>query len=321
MSSDEVLRQVQAIIFAPHRRTKVQCDFFQFGSGADPALIRKSLAEFADQLTTGYAEYQLSGKFRACKKEKRNDCRSLLTPITCLSLSYPACARILPNGLDQFRDHRAFTLGMSDFRIRGMLQDPDEGWQADTWKAHNWKSNRKVDLMILSAANTETELSQKSTESRQFFEQGCGATFLFSERGFRMTLEGTNYPIEPFGFRDGLSRIPFWTRNLKYLLRDNRKLVLDEQLGSYLVFRKLEQDVSGFDRRIAELTDQIYPPGSYPSSERTEKKAYVEAQMVGRFRDGTPLALFDQPMLENGKATRAQKQQIRKFNNYKINQI
>jgi deferrochelatase/peroxidase EfeB len=40
--------------------------------------------------------------------------------------------------------------------------------------------------------------------------------------------------------------------------------------------------------------------------------------MVGRFRDGTPLALFDQPMLENGKATRAQIRQIRKFNNYKL---
>jgi deferrochelatase/peroxidase EfeB len=48
--------------------------------------------------------------------------------------------------------------------------------------------------------------------------------------------------------------------------------------GSYLVYRKLAQDVAGF-RTMLERASAIYPGG----------KELLAAKLVGRFRDGTPL--------------------------------
>lgn len=50
--------------------------------------------------------------------------------------------------------------------------------------------------------------------------------------------------------------------------------------GSYLVYRKLHQDVAGFRRRLAESA-KLYPGG----------EEMLAAKVVGRWRDGTPLDL------------------------------
>lgn len=48
--------------------------------------------------------------------------------------------------------------------------------------------------------------------------------------------------------------------------------------GSYVVYRKLRQDVAGFRRQLAEAAE-LYPGG----------EAELAAKLVGRWRDGTPL--------------------------------
>jgi Dyp-type peroxidase family len=53
--------------------------------------------------------------------------------------------------------------------------------------------------------------------------------------------------------------------------------------GSYLVYRKLHQDVAGFRRQLAESA-RHYPGG----------EELLAAKIVGRWRDGTPLALSPQ---------------------------
>jgi Dyp-type peroxidase family len=53
--------------------------------------------------------------------------------------------------------------------------------------------------------------------------------------------------------------------------------------GSYLVYRKLHQDVAGFRRMLAEAA-RHYPGG----------EELLAAKLVGRWRDGTPLALSPQ---------------------------
>ncbi len=50
--------------------------------------------------------------------------------------------------------------------------------------------------------------------------------------------------------------------------------------GSYLVYRKLRQDVAAFRRQLAEAA-RLYPGG----------EALLAAKIVGRWRDGTPLAV------------------------------
>ncbi len=54
--------------------------------------------------------------------------------------------------------------------------------------------------------------------------------------------------------------------------------------GSYLVFRKLEQNVHGFKRREQELADTLRLQGA-------EARELAGALLVGRFEDGTPVTL------------------------------
>lgn len=89
--------------------------------------------------------------------------------------------------------------------------------------------------------------------------------------------------IEHFGFVDGLSQPgvfvdspqPALPRHL--LVRD--VLAREENaFGSYLVYRKLQQDVKGFDAAVAELANTLEVPIES-----------AEALVMGRFKDGTPL--------------------------------
>ena len=59
--------------------------------------------------------------------------------------------------------------------------------------------------------------------------------------------------------------------------------------GSYYVFRKLEQNVQGFALAERELATAL--------GLEEDRSARAGAMAVGRFRDGTPLALCDQPGL------------------------
>lgn len=56
-----------------------------------------------------------------------------------------------------------------------------------------------------------------------------------------------------------------------------------DSYGSYLVFRKLEQDVRGFKRREQQLADALHLKG--------EHRELAGALLVGRFEDGTPVTL------------------------------
>ena len=78
-----------------------------------------------------------------------------------------------------------------------------------------------------------------------------------------------------------------------------------------MVFRKLEQDKNKFNNAIKDVGKELF--GQDPSQELLQT---LEAQLMGRFKDGTPLALFDEPILENGKASFADKLRIKKFNSY-----
>jgi Dyp-type peroxidase family len=108
-------------------------------------------------------------------------------------------------------------------------------------------------------------------------------------------------PIEHFGFVDGRSNPLFLATDLEHETGTDRYdpraplgLVLvrdpfgqgEAAFGSYLVFRKLEQDVPGFKAAVDDLAKQL---GVDPE--------LAGALVVGRFRDGTPVALRNVPGL------------------------
>jgi Dyp-type peroxidase family len=105
--------------------------------------------------------------------------------------------------------------------------------------------------------------------------------------------------IEHFGFRDGISQPLFFQQDiensgsteywdpsapLELVLVEEEDLCGNGQYyyGSYGVYRKLEQNVAGFDQALQELTQQLGLVGK-DGEERTA------ALVMGRYRDGTPL--------------------------------
>lgn len=121
--------------------------------------------------------------------------------------------------------------------------------------------------------------------------------------------------IEHFGYVDGISQPLFFEDELtQYQAENNLKpgqpmafdpsaspgLVLTadpfgspDALGSYFVFRKLEQNVKAFKEREKELGEALWPNGTDEERER------AGALIVGRFEDGTPAQLSEKEGLIN----------------------
>jgi Dyp-type peroxidase family len=76
------------------------------------------------------------------------------------------------------------------------------------------------------------------------------------------------------------------------LVRDPLAGAMDS--GSYFVFRKLEQNVRGFKQHEQELANAMNLTG--------EARELAGAMVVGRFEDGTPVTLSDEPMVESAAA-------------------
>jgi Dyp-type peroxidase family len=117
------------------------------------------------------------------------------------------------------------------------------------------------------------------------------------------TLRRKSEPVEHFGYFDGISQ-PIFTKpdlakareqnpnfeawnpgaRLSLVLVDDPLTGEADAFGSYLVYRKLAQNVPLFNRRVAELAQTL-------GVARDLAGAYT----VGRFKDGTPITLSDHP--------------------------
>ena len=348
LNSDDILSQVQANIFKPHGRTFVWCVFMAFGDEAEENIQKKknrsAIKSFAFdndlKITTGEQQqidadnnrkYQMDGGI-----------------VTCLFLSRRGMEKMGVPSNGQEKDGEpfipkdtSFFQGMADDHVIGRSMDDLGTWESKYYHKASDEFERfipsieakelrnyPIHFMILLADNCETKLNTRKKDIETYFAESCGAETLFVEKGMKK-VNTKGEAIEPFGFRDGLSKTPFWSKGRK-LLKKNRQIVLDEQMGSYFVFRKLEQDVNVFDQKVNKLTKQLFFKD--PTSENGllsdkdilkdihnfwEKRQWVEAQLMGRFKDGTPLTLFKKPILYNCSATKKQQDLIEQFNFYR----
>ena len=189
-------------------------------------------------------------------------------------------------------EDEAFSNGMKSYN--GVLNDPP----IDTWDTGFQSEN--IHALILIADDDPDDLSQKADLITQQITDI--ADILQREEGFVLkNRSGT--VIEHFGYADGVSQPLFVTRDIYRAIANDGDfsnwdprapldlvLVKDplgqtaDSYGSYLVYRKLEQDIAAF--RGAE---------DFMAGQLGIDQDLAGAYMVGRFRDGTPVTLSDEP--------------------------
>jgi Dyp-type peroxidase family len=184
------------------------------------------------------------------------------------------------------RENYYFQGGNERFSIDN--KDPHPKYWQDSYQ-------REIHAMLLLADNNKSELDKKRGEVEETLK-GI-AEEVWVEQGKRLFFKDTDKDREPFGYRDGISNPSFFSEEKQkdpvshlYLPVAKELVLVPDPLaleahcyGSYLVFRKLEQNIEAFEG-LKERSATF---------ERTRDLA--GAQIVGRFPDGTPVTMFDQP--------------------------
>ena len=180
-----------------------------------------------------------------------------------------------------------FRFGMKNESIKNYLGDPEvEKWDSGL--------QGKIHALILLADDNVAYLNEQVDQIAQDLQ--TFADIVQREDGF--VLRNTaGQVIEHFGFADGISQPLFVKRDIEQALEDSGSfdrwdpkaslnLVLakdpngqtEDSYGSYLVYRKLEQNVKGF------WDDQRKLAGAVGVNDEL-----AGALIVGRFADGTPV--------------------------------
>jgi Dyp-type peroxidase family len=184
-----------------------------------------------------------------------------------------------------------------DIFFAGGMKDPNTQIGFADPPINEWEQGFQKNihaLILLADDKMENLIRAIIDESTQLL---TAAQVVHIDYGFVLR-NGDGEVIEHFGFRDGVSQPLFYKRDIEkensghwnslaplslVLLKDPFGKT-SESYGSYLVYRKLEQNVKAWNEDVLNLatTLQIDPN-------------LAGAYTMGRFQDGTPVALSDKP--------------------------
>jgi Dyp-type peroxidase family len=289
-----LLQKVQGNILKPHGRDFARLVLFQFpGVGAD-AMLREIFpaAVKAKLVTSAYQQW------RDARDARPKKWREAHRPFYSLGLTKSGMDRC-GYGFTEYPGPNTarFHTPMNDPLERSQLGDaPDINTRPD-WESH-YDDPHGVWLI---ANDSETELDQMERAVREFLGEHR-AKAIHTERGFRWA-DDQGRSREPFGYVDGIStpeffadqayrQTPAWIRlpRTRVLLPDNDQAGDGQRQhagGSFLVLRKLEQNVNAFRVFEARLKPQLKGAARCPFE--------PGALIVGRSREGVPLAELNRP--------------------------
>ncbi len=201
-------------------------------------------------------------------------------------------------GLDTKRFESVFRRGMKSQKpniveaIKGSRnKDPDP----DTWE----RGFQGEIHALLTVADARADVVNDAVRGIAASLDNVGEVLTIEEGTVlrRETTNGEHEPVEHFGYFDGISNPLFTTRDLAKERPENMNrekwnpgaplsLVLvddphsgeTDAYGSYLVYRKLGQNVELFEKRVRALAESL-----------NVDENLAGAMVVGRFRDGTPV--------------------------------
>jgi Dyp-type peroxidase family len=275
------LENLQGNILHGHERNRAVHIFLQFQ--AEKSMEAKQwLRQLAEQITSAQQQLEVAEAHYDCKVPRKLFCSFFLS-----AKGYEALGIMPP-------DDQAFREGMKKRKV--ILHDPpDNAWEEGY--------QREIHAMLLLADDDEPYLLLEA--QKRFVEMQTFATICAVEHGHVMR-NAQGQPIEHFGYVDGRSQPLFFQKDVTKEQEErggidtwnpsagpNLVLVEDPNVaphvrelacGSYLVFRKLEQNVRGFEEYIMQLAALV--------GQDAER---ARALVMGRFRDGTPIMLQDAP--------------------------
>jgi Dyp-type peroxidase family len=276
-----ILSDLQGNILKGHGRDHTQNIFLRF----DPqrvADVRKAIRSVAANVTSALTQLRETSVF---KIEGRPGGTAIFLAIS--AAGYRAIG-LTPPG------NPAFLEGMA--ARAADLHDPD----ATRWEDHL----RGVHAVLIVADDSDTLVANAASFLTAGFAPG-GITILGRDAGRALrrapgTSHGKGEGIEHFGYVDGRSQPlllaedvatertkegPFiWDPGFSprdaALVRDPHG-AFGDSFGSYLVYRKLEQNVAGFQAQEDALANALGLVG--------QDRERAGAMVVGRFEDGSPL--------------------------------
>jgi Dyp-type peroxidase family len=184
----------------------------------------------------------------------------------------------------------AFRRGMSS--RRALLADkPSVSWEE--------KLQPSLAGVVMVWADEDGQLAKSTDEVTKRMEGNGWSVSVQSGARRRVEIEGKTFNTEPFGFVDGLNVLRFVEPTAAagmetggpgggFTVNDSNEnlgLVLvrnTSSFGSYVVFRKLRQDVERFKRLLAEVGDTIGEVRSSPPVTVEDAELFV----MGRRRNG-----------------------------------
>lgn len=284
-----MLQDTQGNILSSHGRNHSHHIFISFT--ADNAVIKKWLAMMANNfVTSAHQQMADSAKFSATQVDGG--------AFVNLCLSATAYAKLgdgvtVPDDPSFMKGAKAAAKALNDPPVN----EWEEGFQAE------------IDALII-VADDENDHGPDGALSKilasldgvaKVVDQETGAAMRLDDQG-NVSTDKSARVHEHFGFADGVSQPLFFAKDIEASRINSGGfdqwdpsaplgLVLAKDpnggpsgYGSYFVYRKLEQNVSGFRGDEAKLAQTLF--GDKPTEEQSELAA---AYIVGRFRDGTPV--------------------------------
>lgn len=272
---------LQGNILKGHGRNFTALILIQFHAGAE---LRARVQRFSHFVISAETQAAQTQKYRASRKDGDPPDRHLFGN---LFLSVWGYRKL---GFDRQSLENAFPNPYRDPLYTNWFLDGMEHHGAEMMDPPRiqWESEyqQPADAMLLLACDDRQALADAvMTASAEI--AGFGRALRIESGAVHRGANGRS--VEHFGFTDSISQPEFFhpgpgREPLSIVLERDRLAGVHNAYGSFLVYRKLEQNVKGFRAAERELARRI-----------GVKPEYAAAMIVGRFRDGSPLTKTPEP--------------------------
>ncbi len=301
---------LQGNILKAHGRDHSRHIFIRFK--ADAKTCRNWVQSFAQRVTSALEQHRTARDFEATGTEH------IFTGFMLTCTGYQAL-EIEDHAIP---DDKAFRAGMKN--LEAVYDTGPDGVHRRSVNPLNddlgcWEDPflQQIDALILFAyggANCaatqcshilDTQAEETSASLKEVAE------IISVQSGFALRNE-LGHVMEHFGYADGVSNPQFMKSDLELsessgtdhydssgpvglvLVQDAGGKLETDSFGSYFVYRKLQQNIKGFNDRVQDLANALSATNMKPADPEL-----AGALVIGRFKDGTPISLQRQPGLKD----------------------